>query len=267
MLGERETGVNGDERGAGLGAQRSAELSPLRQALRELYRLLPALAMGVAGLAIIITLAQALVVRGPASAARARASAIGPALAAVTKPSASAVPTVAGTAESGREGETASGLEAARASSRPQPTATAATPPAPAIAPPPTSSPEGSAQAATPTAPVATMDLTLVAPRRVRARGRISTPAASADYWFLIEEPGRTGVFRQGPAQLNAQGSFVFDLDLQPLNEGPDSVVLAAVPRDVSLAWTREALRSGSWLPVVDVQPEDGLLFLTEERL
>jgi hypothetical protein len=108
------------------------------------------------------------------------------------------------------------------------------------------------------------MTLTSVGPRRVRAQGRILAPSDQADYWFLIREPERGGVFRQGPAAMAAGGAFSFDLDLQPLRVGPDSVILAAVPRDVSSAWTQEAFRIGSWLPVIDVRAENGIVFLGE---
>ncbi|MFI5267627.1 MAG: hypothetical protein ACHQ7M_09660 [Chloroflexota bacterium] len=202
----------------------------------ELYRLLPALAIGVAALTILITLGQVLFGHGAAQPAPRAAASVESAPATVeatpiamntpTPPEPTAFPTVQST------------VPAAAVSSQPSPTATPL--------------------------PPATMDLTSIGPRRVRAQGRILTPTDRADYWFLIREPDRAGVFRQGPAAINAQGAFTFDLDLQPLNLGPDSVTLAAIPKDVSTAWTREALRVGSWLPVVEVKAENGVIFLSE---
>ena len=227
-----------------------SEGSPLAQGARELYRLLPALAMGLAGLAIVVTLAQALLARAPVVAAPpARAGATASPTAAVV---ATEVPTEASTV----------------AVAELVPTALAA-PVLPAAVPPtsvPSAAPTAVATAAATPVP-ASMELTVIAPRRVRAQGRIAAPADDTAYWFLIREPERTGVFRQGPAQVNAQGAFVFDLDLQQLNVGPDSVVLAAVPEDTSLTWTRQALQTGSWLPVIDLRQGDGVVFLREVGL
>ena len=217
---------------------------------RELYRLLPALAFAVAALTIAITLGQVLLGRAPSRPVPppATAAASTPTVVEAVAPVV-ALPTATETAEP----TTAPTVQAAITA-----VATATPPPLPTSTPlPPTATP----------LPPATMGLTLINFGRVRAQGRILTPDDRMDYWFLIREPGSDGVFRQGPTPLNAQGGFVFDLKLQSLSVGPDSVTLAAVPKDVSTAWTRESLRIGSWLPVVDVPAENGIVFLREVGL
>jgi hypothetical protein len=240
-----------------------SEASPLAHGARELYRLLPALAIALAALAIVVTLTQALLARGHAvapplasvaSSPPSPAATIGGGAAPVEASAVSAEGALTSAAPAAANASTAAAAEAVASFATARPTIAAAAAP---------STPAPSATAA----PLASMELTVIAPRHVRAQGRIAAPADGGDYWFLIREPERTGVFRQGPAQINAQGAFAYDLDLQPLSVGPDSVVLAAIPKDLSLAWTRQALQTGSWLPVIDVRQGDGIVFLKEVAL
>jgi len=124
----------------------------------------------------------------------------------------------------------------------------------------------GVAATATPIPPVA-MQAAPPSGGSVRVDGRILQPSPDLDYWFLIREPGRDGVFRQGPAILAPDGSFTYLLSLTPLDTGPDAVTLAAVPKDTSLAWTRQALSSGAYLPAIEVRAENGIRFLLEVRI
>ncbi len=210
---------------------RRAVMPGPRLVLEEVYRFLPGIAMAVAGLTIVVTVAQALQVRNDASAA-------------VTKAAASVVPTA---------------VPAPADTPQPAPTETALPTAAPVIVPPP-------APTATPL-PGATMDASSPTGSSVRLQGRIRQPSDQLDYWFMIREPGREGVFRQGPVPIDTDGSFVFLLSLIPLDSGPDSVTLAAVPKDISTTWLQQAISSRTWLPVIDVQPVNGISFLSEVRL
>jgi hypothetical protein len=211
-------------------AKRSTLVGP-RLVLEALYRFLPGIAMAVAGFSIVVTVAQVASLRST------------PEPVAVARPVASAPPKAAPVA-------TAT-LEPAPTASPPAATAPLLVPPAP-TAPPP---------------PAATLAASPPTGSTVRLQGTVLQRGDQVDYWFLIREPGREGFFRQGPAAVDVDGSFLYLLSLIPLDSGPDSVTLAAIPKDVSTIWLRQAISTGTWLPVVEVQPSNGITFLSEVRL
>jgi hypothetical protein len=98
-------------------------------------------------------------------------------------------------------------------------------------------------------------------------QGRVGAADVRSDYWFLIKQPRLGGYFRQGPVPLDADGVFLYDISDWPLNSGPDAVTLAAVPRDVSDGWLREYFRIGTWLPLMDVRPAEGIVFIQQVSL
>lgn len=220
---------------------------PARLVLDGLYRLLPGIAMTIAGMAILVTIGQVLT--------------------SLSRPAhpAPAVPTPAGEVSTAARpifAETPAVVESPTV----QPTAIMA----PVLAPPltvPTSALFQSPAATATPMPPATFEIASAGPRSITAQGRVLQRNDQVDLWFLIKEPGRDGLFRQGPAIIDPDGSYVFLLSLLPLDSGPDSVTLAMIPKDLSATWLRQALSTGAWLPVVPIRPENGITFVREIRL